>query len=225
MNLEKLTITILLGGMLALNCGCEGKRSDLDRQIDARVDKLISQMTLDEKIGQLNQVSPYGSIESLAAGVRAGEAGSMLNEVDPERINALQKIAVEESRLGIPILFARDVIHGFRTIMPIPLGLAATFDPALVEEGARVAAREATAVGIRWTFSPMLDITRDPRWGRIAESSGEDTYLSSVMAGAMVRGYQGKKYDDPEAMAACADVVVPPGNDGRCGTGPAAFRR
>lgn len=201
-------MSLFLGGVLVAASACGDRHPGSDKEIDRKVESLLSQMTLDEKIGQINQVSPYGPVDSLAAGVRAGEAGSMLNEVDPERINALQKIAVEESRLGIPILFSRDVIHGFRTVMPIPLGLAATFDPDLVEEGARVAAREATANGIRWTFSPMLDISRDPRWGRIAESSGEDTYLTSVMAGAMVRGYQGTRYDDPESMAACAKHFV-----------------
>ncbi len=129
--------------------------------------------------------------------------GSILNEVDPARVNAYQKIAVEESRLGIPLILGRDVIHGFKTIFPVPLGMAATFNPAVVEQGARIAAREATASGVRWTFSPMLDIARDPRWGRIAEGFGEDTYLTSVMGEAMVKGYQGTDPSDPASMAAC----------------------
>jgi len=127
--------------------------------------------------------------------------------VDPVKLNEFQRLAVEESRLGIPLLVGRDVIHGFHTIFPIPLGLAATFDPALVEEGARVAALEATAQGVRWTFSPMLDIARDPRWGRIAEGSGEDTYLDARMGEAMVRGYQGTSLDST-SMAACVKHFV-----------------
>ena len=124
------------------------------------------------------------------------------NEVDPVKVNEFQRICVEESRLGIPLLVGRDVIHGFHTVFPIPLGLASTFDPDLVEAGARVASVEATGQGVRWTFSPMLDIARDPRWGRIAEGSGEDTWLDARMAEAMVRGYQGTAMD-ATSMAAC----------------------
>ena len=134
--------------------------------------------------------------------LRKGQIGSILNEVDPVKVNEFQRICVEESRLGIPLLVGRDVIHGFHTVFPIPLGLASTFDPALVEAGARVASVEATGQGVRWTFSPMLDIARDPRWGRIAEGSGEDTWLDTRMAEAMVRGYQGD-LSDATSMAAC----------------------
>ena len=132
-------------------------------EVEARVSRLLSQMTLAEKIGQMNQISVGGSVSDYAEAVRNGQVGSILNEVDPEKINAFQRLAVEESRLGIPLLVGRDVIHGFHTVFPIPLGLASTFDPALVEKGARIAALEATAQGVRWTFSPMLDIARDPR--------------------------------------------------------------
>lgn len=171
-------------------------------EVEARVDKLLSQMTLAEKIGQMNQVSAGGDIAHYADALRKGQIGSILNEVDPEKINKFQRIAVEESRLGIPLLVGRDVIHGFHTIFPIPLGLAATFDPALVERGARIAAVEASAQGVRWTFSPMLDIARDPRWGRMAEGSGEDPFLDARMAEAMVRGYQGN-LQDSTSIAAC----------------------
>lgn len=174
---------------------------------EAFVDDLLSKMTLQEKIGQLNQLSVYGFNEDIAAQMRSGMIGSILNEVNPEVINAYQKVAVEESRLGIPLIVSRDVIHGYHTIFPIPLGLAATFDPELVQQGARVAAKEATANGVRWTFSPMLDIARDARWGRIAEGSGEDTYLDEVMGVAMVRGYQGETLDST-SMAACAKHFV-----------------
>ena len=176
-------------------------------EIERRVEQILSQMTLAEKIGQMNQISGGGEVSNYAEALRGGQVGSILNEVDPAKINEFQRICIEESRLGIPLLMARDVIHGFHTVFPIPLGLAATFDPALVQEGARVAALEATAQGIRWTFSPMLDIARDPRWGRIAEGSGEDTYLDARMGEAMVRGYQGPQWDTT-AMAACIKHFV-----------------
>ena len=171
-------------------------------EIEQRIDQLLSRMTLAEKIGQMNQVSAGGEVANYADALRKGQIGSILNEVDPAKVNEFQRICVEESRLGIPLLVGRDVIHGFHTVFPIPLGLASTFDPALVEAGARVASVEATGQGVRWTFSPMLDIARDPRWGRIAEGSGEDTWLDVRMAEAMVRGYQGD-LSDATSMAAC----------------------
>ena len=192
---------IMLISVLALaSCGAEPK-SDIDR----KVDELLSKMTLHEKVGQMNQLSGGAWLVDQAA---KGEVGSILNCVDPAEINAVQKAAVEESRLGIPILVSRDVIHGFRTIFPIPLGQAATFDPAIVEKGARIAAVEATASGVRWTFSPMLDIARDPRWGRVAEGSGEDPYLDALMGVAMVKGYQGDDLSDPTSLAACIKHFV-----------------
>ena len=167
--------------------------------VERRIDDLLAQMTLEEKIAQMTQVNGGKVSDDIAEQVRAG-VGSMLNSVGAEA-NYYQRIAVEESRLGIPMIFARDVIHGFRTIFPIPLGQAATFDPAVVEEGARIAAEEAMQAGLRWTFSPMVDVARDPRWGRVAEGYGEDTYLASVMGAAAVRGYQGN--DSIVRMAAC----------------------
>ena len=193
------TLAVCVAGVLA-SCATTDP-------VEKRVDDLLSQMTLQEKIGQLNQLSVDGYNDDMAAQMRAGMVGSILNEVRPEVINAYQKVAVEESRLGIPLIVSRDVIHGFHTIFPIPLGLAATFDPELVQQGARVAAREATANGVRWTFSPMLDIARDARWGRIAEGSGEDTYLDAVMGVAMVKGYQGDVIDTT-SMAACVKHFV-----------------
>lgn len=179
-------------------CGCSEKD-----ETEKKIDDLLSRMTLHEKIGQMNQLSGG---DWLTEAAEKGEVGSILNCVDPAEINRVQKAAVERSRLGIPILVSRDVIHGFKTIFPIPLGLAATFDPELVESGARVAAVEAASCGVRWTFSPMLDISRDPRWGRIAESSGEDPYLDAVMGAAMVRGYQGN--GDSTSIAACLKHFV-----------------
>ena len=167
--------------------------------VERRIDKLLSQMTLEEKIAQMTQVCGGQISDNIAEQIRNG-AGSMLNSVGAEA-DYYQHIAVEESRLGIPMIFARDVIHGFRTIFPIPLGQAATFDPDIVEEGARIAAKEAMQAGLRWTFSPMVDVARDPRWGRVAEGYGEDTYLASVMGAAAVRGYQGN--DSIVQMAAC----------------------
>ena len=169
--------------------------------IDKQIDHLLSQMTLEEKIGQMNQLDPSWSAEEKEAQIREGLVGSIFNIVNPHEVNRLQRMAVEETRLGIPLLVARDVIHGFRTIYPIPLGQAATFDPALVEEAARLTADEAVQTGVRWTFSPMVDVARDPRWGRVAEGYGEDTYLTSVMGAAAVRGYQGS--DSIVRLAAC----------------------
>ena len=190
--------------VLTVSCGPREVRSTVDAgaEVERQIDQLLAKMTLAEKIGQMNQVSAGGDVSRYAESLRNGQVGSILNEVDPARINEFQRIAVEESRLGIPLLVGRDVIHGFHTVFPIPLGLAATFDPELVEEGARVAAMEAVAQGIRWTFSPMLDIARDPRWGRMAEGSGEDPWLDARMGEAMVRGYQGE-VPGPSSMAAC----------------------
>ena len=184
--------------MLAASCAPKS-------ETDKKVDDLLKQMTLREKIGQMNQLSGGAWVADQAA---KGEVGSILNCVDPGGRRIVQKAAVEQSRLGIPILVARDVIHGFHTMFPIPLGLAATFNPEVVEKGARVAAVEATASGVRWTFSPMLDVARDPRWGRVAEGSGEDPYLDVQMGLAMVRGYQGDDLSDPTALAACIKHFV-----------------
>ena len=200
----KYTRNLILAALIALVAACTGQKPSTvgsSAAVEQRIDKLLARLTLAEKIGEMNQVSVG------ADALRKGQIGSILNEVDPVKLNEYQRICVEESRLGIPLLVGRDVIHGFHTIFPIPLGLAATFDPALVEEGARVAALEATAQGVRWTFSPMLDIARDPRWGRMAEGSGEDTWLDARMAEAMVRGYQGAGLDST-SLAACIKHFV-----------------
>jgi beta-glucosidase len=186
-----------------------------DPGIETRVDALLQQMTLEEKVGQLVQrVAPWGATGPGAGGAgwekvaAQGEVGSLFGLTDPATINALQKAAVEKSRLHIPVLFGLDVIHGFRTTFPVPLGMAATWDPSLVERASRIAAQEASASGIRWTFSPMVDIARDARWGRIVEGAGEDPYLGAVMARAYVRGYQGERLDAPDSLAACAKHYV-----------------
>lgn len=161
-------------------------------------------MTIDEKIGQLNQLNGSRLSDEIKAQIKSGNVGSILNEVNTDIINELQRIAVEESRLGIPLIFARDVIHGFKTIFPIPLGQAASWNTTLIEQAARIAAIEASSVGIRWTFAPMIDITRDPRWGRISETLGEDPHLTSIMGAAMVKGFQNDCLSKPNSMAACA---------------------
>lgn len=178
-----------------------------DKKIEAKIEVLLAKMTLKEKIGQMNQLNGRTPSEKLYEQIRNGEIGSILNAENPELVNQLQKMA-KESRLGIPLVIARDVIHGFKTIFPIPLGQAASFDPEIVEMGAQIAAREASEKGIRWTFAPMMDIARDSRWGRIAESFGEDTYLSEIMAVAMVKGFQGKDLSNPSSVAACAKHFI-----------------
>ena len=172
--------------------------------IAARVDSVLSLMTLDEKIGQLNQLS-YGIgwgptvkvtvPEEYKQLIREGKVGSFFNAIGAEFTYELQKVAVEQSRLKIPIIFGLDVIHGFKTTFPVPLGEAATWQPEIIEMSAHYQALEAASAGIHWTFSPMVDIARDPRWGRIMEGSGEDPYLGSLMAAARVRGYQGNLSD------------------------------
>ena len=174
--------------------------------IEDRVTDLLGNMSLEEKVGQMNQVHA-GDMEPIAElgdALRAGAIGSIINQVDLGTVNELQRIAVEESRLGIPLLVGRDVIHGFRTIMPIPLGQAATWNPEVVRQGARIAALEAARSGVNWTFAPMVDVTRDPRWGRIAESPGEDPFLASRLAAAMVEGFQGDDLAAAGTIAACA---------------------
>lgn len=188
---------------------------DASRESDERAESLLQAMTLAEKIGQMQQMNGIageliGNADERVSGnalyeqIRQGQLGSVLNEVHTETINALQKVAVEESRLGVPLIFGRDVIHGFRTIFPIPLGQAASWNPPLVEAAAHSAAREARSQGVHWTFAPMVDVARDPRWGRIAESPGEDPYLASQLSAAMVHGFQGDEPSSPDRIAACA---------------------
>jgi beta-glucosidase len=173
----------------------------------------VADLTLKQKIGQLQQMNSDAKTvaeipESLKAAVRNGQVGSILNIGSPEVANELQRIAMTESAGKIPLIFARDVIHGFRTIMPTPLGQAASWNADLVQAGARAAAVEASSMGIRWTFAPMIDISRDSRWGRITESFGEDPYLTSVLTVASVRGYQGDSLSDPTSIAATAKHFV-----------------
>lgn len=195
--------------------GLAAPRADFDSpKVEARVDALLAQMSLEEKVGQLNQLAadsltgPGQAAGGLDALVRNGRVGSLFNVVKAGATNAYQHEAVDGSRLHIPILFGFDVIHGFHTLFPIPLGLSASWDPAMVERTARFAALEASGEGVRWTFSPMVDVARDPRWGRITEGAGEDPFLGSAFARAYVRGYQGTRLDDPSSVIACAKHFV-----------------
>lgn len=196
-----------LAGLLLLSSVVCAQSSN--KEMDAFIDDLMSKMTLTEKIGQLNLpvtgeiVTGQAKSSNVAERIRRGEVGGLFNLKGVERIREVQKQAVEDSRLGIPLLFGMDVIHGYETIFPIPLGLSCTWNMDAIEQSAHIAAVEASADGISWTFSPMVDICRDARWGRIAEGSGEDPYLGSEIAKAMVRGYQGKDMSRNDEIMAC----------------------
>src|SRR5438552_11964662 len=171
-----------------------------DQEIEQRVNSLLQQMTLEEKAGQLTQFA--GNNPQNIKMIKQGKVGSLLGVLGAEQANAAQRAAVEGSRLKIPLILGYDVIHGYRTIFPVPLASAGSFDPQLIEQAERVAAKESTASGVKWVFAPMVDIARDPRWGRIAEGAGEDPYLGSALAAARVRGFQGKDLRAPDAVMA-----------------------
>jgi beta-glucosidase len=174
--------------------------------IEKRIDILLQQMTLEEKVGQLEQHDNMN--DQTAEQIKEGKIGALFNVLGADKTNALQHVAMEQSRLKIPILFGFDVIHGYRTIFPVPLASAGSFDPAMIEQSERVAAKEASAAGVKWVFAPMVDIARDPRWGRIVEGAGEDPYLGSMVAAARVRGFQGSSMADPDSVIACAKHFV-----------------
>ncbi|HEX3104410.1 MAG TPA: beta-glucosidase BglX [Terriglobales bacterium] len=177
-----------------------------DPQIEQRVNALLRKMTLEEKAGQITQLA--GMNAHTAEMIKQGKVGSILGVLGAENVNEAQRAAVENSRLKIPLIIGYDVIHGYRTVFPVPLASAGSFDPQLIEQSERVAAKEASASGVKWTFAPMVDIARDPRWGRIVEGAGEDPYLGSVVAAARVRGFQGNNIADPESVVACAKHYV-----------------
>jgi beta-glucosidase len=197
------------GLLMLMTSSCDNVKTVTDNA-EAKAGKMLARMTLDEKIGQMSQLDLgyFRDPEQLKQAVRDGRCGSLLNFLGTEQVNELQRIAVEESRLGIPLILGRDVIHGYRTIFPIPLGMAASWNPEAVRQAFRISSVEASAHGIRWTFAPMIDITWDPRWGRIAEGCGEDPFLASTLATAMVRGIQGDSLNDPTSLAACAKHYV-----------------
>ena len=191
----KRTSLLLISALMSI-AAAQAQKSpqDMDRFIDA----LMKKMTVEEKIGQLNLpvsgeiVTGQAQNSDVAKKIEQGWVGGLLNLKGVEKIRDVQKLAIEKSRLGIPLIFGMDVVHGYETIFPIPLGLSCSWDMDAIRKSARIAATEASADGISWTFSPMVDICRDARWGRIAEGCGEDPYLGSLMAKAYVRGYQGK---------------------------------
>jgi beta-glucosidase len=168
-----------------------------------RADALLKQMTPEEKLGQLSQLFAFGPPGALSDAVSKGQVGSLLFVTDPAEINRYQHLAMENTRMHIPLIFGFDVIHGYRTIFPVPIAMAASWEPATVTRAQSIAAKEARAVGIDWAFAPMLDIARDPRWGRIVEGAGEDPYLGSAMAAAQVRGFQGDYIGAPDHILAC----------------------
>lgn len=202
---KKYSLLILLALLLPLGLQAQKPPQDMDRFLD----NLLKRMTLEEKIGQLNLpvtgeiTTGQAKSSDIAAKIKRDEVGGLFNLKGVDKIRDVQRLAVENSRLGIPLLFGMDVIHGYETIFPIPLGLSCTWDIPAIEESARIAAVEASADGISWTFSPMVDISRDPRWGRVSEGSGEDPFLGALIAWAMVRGYQGKDMSRNDEIMAC----------------------
>ena len=194
MNKLKSMLLSLVAAAVVAGCSDPGS----DREMDRFIDGLMKKMTVEEKIGQMNLIAIDGSVmtgpvteSATGEKIVSGEVGALLNVMVPEKIRDLQALVVTKSRLGIPLLFGMDVIHGYNTVFPMPIGLSATWNMASVEEVARISAVEATAQGVNWTFSPMVDLSYDARWGRVAEGAGEDPYLASEIARAYVRGYQG----------------------------------
>ncbi|HWZ03436.1 MAG TPA: beta-glucosidase BglX [Mucilaginibacter sp.] len=201
------TLLLLLLTLPFYNASAQ-KKGD-DSKMNAFVGSLMSRMTLDEKIGQLNLVTGgtpvTGSVvnKGIEESIKKGDIGGMFGIWGADKVKEVQDIAVKNSRLHIPLIFGLDVIHGHETVFPIPLGISATWDMGLIEQSAHIAAKEATAEGLNWVFSPMVDIARDPRWGRISEGGGEDPWLGSQIAKAMVKGYQGTSLTNPDAVMAC----------------------
>ncbi len=208
MQKSKNHVILILAGAMLLTC-CSSRKPAADAALDSKVDSLMALMTLEEKIGQLNLPSAgqftTGQAENsdIAKKIEKGWVGGLFNIKSVAAVREMQRIAVEKSRLGIPLIFGMDVIHGYETTFPIPLALSCTWNLSLIEQTARVSATEATADGINWVFSPMVDLCRDPRWGRIAEGSGEDPFLAAEIARAMVRGYQGSDLSAPHTALAC----------------------
>ena len=191
--MQKLILTFAVLGFFL----CSQAQLAKDSKMDSFIANLMAKMTLEEKLGQLNLpaagdiTTGQANSSDVALKIKEGKVGGLFNIKSVSKIRDVQKIAVEQSRLKIPLIFGMDVIHGYKTVFPIPLGLSCSWDMGLIERSARIAAQEASADGICWTFSPMVDISRDPRWGRMSEGSGEDPYLGAQIAKAMVKGYQG----------------------------------
>ena len=201
--------TLIFSILIALTACNSGQQKSGDSKMDSFITELMDKMTLQEKIGQLNLVTPGGGIltgsvvsTDVESKIKDGKVGGIFGVYGPEKVRQAQKLAVEKSRLGIPMIFGSDVIHGYKTTFPLPIALSCSWDMDLIEKTARIAATEATADGIFWNFSPMVDVSRDPRWGRISEGSGEDPYLGSQIAVAMVKGYQGEDLTATNTMMA-----------------------
>ncbi len=209
MNLKSIIYSATAALAMLGAAACSDSKGSGNAEMDAFVNDLLGKMTLEEKLGQLNLpasddiVTGQAKKSNIGAAVAAGQVGGVFNIKGVEKIRDLQKVAVEESRLGIPLLFGMDVIHGYETVFPIPLALSCSWDTTSIERSARIAAIEASASGICWTFSPMVDICRDPRWGRASEGSGEDPFLGASIARAMVKGYQGNNYEKNDEIMAC----------------------
>lgn len=207
--MKKLIIAFAIAATLPGFAQQKQKISAADQKMNTFINQLLSRMTLDEKIGQLNLLTggeaTTGSVMStdVESKIKKGQVGGMFSFTTPQKIRKAQEIAVNQTRLKIPIIFGQDVIHGYKTTFPIPLGLSCTWNLPMIEKTARIAAVEASADGLNWTFSPMVDISRDPRWGRISEGSGEDTYLGAMIAKAMVKGYQGDDLSKYNTIMAC----------------------
>jgi beta-glucosidase len=209
--MKKINYLIIAAAVFGCSSGFAQKKASPigNKTMDTYISQLMSKMTIEEKLGQLNLVTggeaTTGSAVSsdVEGKIQRGQVGGIFSMTTPQRIRKAQEIAINKSRLKIPLIFGQDVIHGYKTTFPIPLGLAATWDLPLIEQSARIAATEASADGLNWTFSPMVDISRDPRWGRISEGSGEDTYLSSQIAKVMVKGYQGDDLTKYNTIMAC----------------------
>jgi beta-glucosidase len=206
-SLRIVILSIFLSGVL-FSCK-QAKDPAPDQKMGVFVDDLIKRMTLDEKIGQISLFTSDWSTTGPSMRndyidlIKQGKAGSVFNAFTVDFVRELQRVAVEETRLHIPLIFGFDVIHGHRTIFPIPLGQASTWDTAIIEKAERIAAIEATAEGLNWVYTPMVDIARDPRWGRVMEGSGEDTFLGSLIAAARVKGLQGASLSDNNSVMAC----------------------
>lgn len=209
MRLTKVIFSTLLATASVFSASAGGMNAAEQTKMNNFIDGLMSKMTLQEKIGQLNLpvsgeiVTGQAKSSDVAEKIKKGEVGGLFNLKGVDRIREVQRVAVEQSRLKIPLIFGMDVIHGYETVFPIPLALSCSWDMPAIEESARIAAKEASADGICWTFSPMVDICRDPRWGRMAEGSGEDPFLGSAISKAMVEGYQGANLKDKQTIMAC----------------------
>ncbi|MDT0558330.1 beta-glucosidase BglX [Ichthyenterobacterium sp. W332] len=211
---QNITITLILFFIMSYSYAQNTTHKVLDKSTEHKIDSLLSIMTIEEKVGQMNQLNGFwdatgpvpkeGSAETKYEDLKNGWVGAMLNVRGVKQVKALQKVAVEQTRLGIPLLFGYDVIHGYKTISPIPLAEASSWDLEIIEKSASIAAAEASSSGINWTFAPMVDISRDPRWGRVMEGAGEDPFLGSKIAIARVNGFQGTNLKATNTIAACA---------------------